>query len=80
MSEEESFNYRNTEQTETRMALFTIDDLDYLENGEENFFGRSGNVKQDCPSERSIDTILNYSRVLSIRRSKHIDELRMILN
>lgn len=62
------------------MALFTIDDLEYLENEGGKFFHHSEEKEIQSPTVNGINTILNYSRALSVRSSAQLNEIHMILN
>lgn len=36
--------------------------------------------KMFTPKKETVDNILNYSKALSIRKSKHLDYIEMLLN
>lgn len=44
-------------------------------------FGNSNNTaKSESPSNNTINNILNYSAALSVRKSKHIENIFLVLN
>lgn len=43
-------------------------------------FGNSNTVESDSPSNSTINNILNYSAALSVRKSKHLDNIFLVLN
>jgi hypothetical protein len=64
------------------MLHFTLDEL-------ANFTRKEEQMVKDLmphaglhaePSERSIQNILAYSKALSVRKSEHLQHMRMILN
>ena len=64
------------------MVIFTFDDLQELRNQENDLLNREKMTEQVelSPSTVSVNNILNYSKALSIRKSKSLKEVKMILN
>ena len=65
---------------------FTLKDFLRLVNHEKEVFRPfdlfSGEqvVEEYQPRQRVVDNILNFSRALSVRKSRHIENIVMILN
>lgn len=50
-------------------------------SSEFNFpLGNTNSVRTSEPSQQSIQNILNYSKALSVKRSKSLDYLEVVLN
>ena len=65
---------------------FTLKDFLRLVNDEKEVFRPfdlfSGEqvVEEYQPRQRVVDNILNFSRALSVRKSRHIENIVMVLN
>lgn len=65
------------------MPKFTHFDLLEITEQEQNFKSLLSQQKEEemySPNKQTITNILNYSKVLSIRKSKNIDFIEIILN
>ena len=65
------------------MQKFTHSDLleiNEQENDLKAFLKQKKEAKMYSPKKETISNILNYSKALSIRKSKNIDFIEMILN
>jgi hypothetical protein len=64
------------------MLNFTLDELsDFTRKEEEMMKGlMPGALPHSEPSDQSIQNILAYSKALSVRRSKHLKHVRLVLN
>ncbi|MGB0888131.1 MAG: hypothetical protein ACPGSL_08425 [Vicingaceae bacterium] len=65
------------------MQKFTHSDLLEIANQEneiKSFFKNEKETKMLSPKNETINNILNYSKALSIRKSKKIDFIEMVLN
>jgi len=60
------------------MALFTFEDLEFMENEGRGLFGRTQPLEE--PSSKSLNHILSYSKALSVRPSKLIGQVSTLLN
>lgn len=62
---------------------FTLKDLTLFTQQEKQLLTEVGlvhNNKKEGPSQRVIDNIQNYSKALSVRPSKKIGHIEMLLN
>ena len=62
---------------------FTLKDYIRLKNDESDIFGtvESRQVTAEYePSKRVLDNILNYSKALSIRESRYVENIKVVLN
>ena len=65
------------------MPKFTHFDLLLLTEKERNLKALISNKNEETmysPKQQTIENILNYSKVLSIRKSSHIDFIEIVLN
>ena len=66
------------------MQTFTHLEFLELEQNEKSFKESldkmEENDEQYSPKKQTINNILNYSKALSIKKSKHVDYIEMILN
>lgn len=64
------------------MVIFTFEDLQELQNQENKLLNRKKMTEQVelSPKDVSVDNILNYSKALSVRKSKSLKQVKMILN
>ncbi|NND76939.1 MAG: hypothetical protein HKN39_02000 [Flavobacteriales bacterium] len=65
------------------MVNFTFEDLQDLQDREKSMFTDIAHIAEELeisPKESTIKNILNYSRALSVRESKTIKQVEMILN
>jgi len=66
------------------MANFTFKDLNSIinttNNGNNIYATCSIDEKELMPRKSTINNILGYSKSLSVRKSKHLSEIKMILN
>ena len=59
----------------------TFTHLDFLELTSKEKKLKSENVNNEkSPKQQTINNILNYSKALSIRESKHLKHIEMVLN
>ena len=60
----------------------TLNDLSYFSNNEKNLLAELGFVVPIAPTPEisTIDNILNYSKVLSVRKSEMMGNIETILN
>ncbi len=61
----------------------TFTHLDFLQITENEKFIKdsfSTEKKEKSPKQETINNILNYSKALSVRKSKNIDFIEMVLN
>jgi hypothetical protein len=63
------------------MPMQTFTHLDFLELTSKEKKLKSGNLNNEkSPKQQTINNILNYSKALSIRDSKHLTHIEMVLN
>ena len=65
------------------MVNFTFEDLQNLENNERFLQDRLALKSKTInakPKKSTVDNLLNYSKVLSVRDSKNLKKVKMILN
>ncbi|MEM7161084.1 MAG: hypothetical protein AAF487_01470 [Bacteroidota bacterium] len=65
------------------MVNFTFEDLHDLENNEKSIFGRIATQAEEIeisPKKSTVNNILAYSKALSVRDSKSLKKVKMILN
>jgi hypothetical protein len=65
------------------MQKFTHSDLLEITKKEQEFKLLLNQKKEDemyTPKKETVDNILNYSKALSIRKSKNLEYIEMILN
>lgn len=66
------------------MQTFTHLEFLELEQNEKSFKESLNNMEENnekySPKKQTINNILNYSKALSIKKSKHVDYIEMILN
>ncbi len=66
------------------MAIFTFNDYNSLINDTNTTFDKSLMCPIEeimmTPKESTLNSILGYSRALSVRESKHLSKIEMILN
>lgn len=66
------------------MQTFTHSEFLELEQNEKSFKESLNNMEENnekySPKKQTINNILNYSKALSIKKSKHVDYIEMILN
>lgn len=65
------------------MVNFTFEDLQDLENNENNIFQRIAkdmNEFEVSPKKSTVNSIIAYSKALSVRDSKTLNKVKMILN
>ena len=64
------------------MVIFTFEDLQELQNQENELLNTEKMTEQVelSPKTSSVNNILNYSKALSVRKSKSLKQVKMILN
>lgn len=66
------------------MQTFTHLEFLELEQNEKSFKESLDKMEENkelySPKKQTINNILNYSKALSIKKSKHVDYIEMILN
>ncbi len=65
------------------MVNFTFEDLQDLENNEKSIFQRIAVDTKEMelsPKKSTVNSILAYSKALSVRDSKTLKKVKMILN
>jgi len=65
------------------MANFTFKELQFT-NDSNDEFNMNGmcpiRVQEAAPRKSTINNILGYSRALSVRKSSHLENIKMIVN
>tara|TARA_R110001592_G_scaffold339687_6_gene627571 strand:- start:739 stop:930 length:192 start_codon:yes stop_codon:yes gene_type:complete len=63
------------------MPMQTFTRLDFLQLTSKEKKLKSGKLNNEkSPKQQTINNILNYSKALSIRDSKHLKHIEMVLN
>jgi hypothetical protein len=65
------------------MTNFTFDDLMELTQMENDLMTRlyADDIEDHCePSDETVNTLLAYSKALSIRKSRSMNNIRLVLN
>lgn len=61
-----------------KISTPTIEDVTVPDNLKEMM--KAKEIDEEEPSERVISNLLNYSKVLSVRKSIYLDQIELILN
>lgn len=60
--------------------VFTLHELTQFTQSEKKYTQEIFADESKSPKQSALDTILNFSKVLSVRKSKSIQSIEMVLN